>query len=59
MAHIVVLNDGTTYSLIEGCRIVWVDDTALTNNPERIEEWLKDIPRAESAGYLERVALLK
>lgn len=54
--HIVVLNDGSTYSDIKGCQIVWVHDT---DNPEKVEEWLKDLPKAEARGYAERVTELK
>lgn len=48
---IVVLNDGTTYTDIAGCKIVWIDDSFDGN--EDIEELLKDLNKATSRGMAE------
>ena len=45
-----VLNDGTTYTDIKGCKIVWVADGL---NDEQIEDALADLPKADLHGAAE------
>ena len=54
--NIIVLNDGTTYSDIKGCKIVWVADGA---SPEMIETWIKDIDGNSAKGWTELITEFK
>ena len=54
--HIMVLNDGTTYSDVTGCKMVWVVDDA---TPDQIEQWIKDIDGNSAKGWTELITEFK
>ena len=52
---IVVLSDGTTYSELDKCKIVWVADHI---DADDIEDILKDLTTATNRGDAEVMAIL-
>lgn len=56
MATIVVLNDGETFTDVQGCSICWVEDGLETHEIERL---VKDLPQSENTGRIERLVRME